>query len=333
MPERSELLVLFSILFFILNIGCAHFDAVPPFCGCLRCPENCPVCPERPGGGSGSLVRGASGNYLLLFNSENHVNFGLTGLMAAAPFLSACYGQVNPGDSFLFPGGRSPKYWSGPLPTINCHERLPLKQGGGNPTLHKQLAAAICESSEGCDGIVDFVGFSVEWSDSAARLIKHNSGSANQYWFCQRSLGTCCGTNWATVVDNMILKALPNRYFMLPGQYIRNSTASFPNQILVSEDGKLTATQQGDGNFVIYGPGGSVVWASGTNGRMPGPYEAVMQGDGNFVIYGANGAICASGTQGNSGASMWLQNDNNLVIYLGGKPLWASQDHPSGLCD
>jgi len=41
-----------------------------------------------------------------------------------------------------------------------------------------------------------------------------------------------------------------------------------------------------------------------------------MQGDGNLVIYGYYNAIWASGTWGNPGAYLDMQDDGNLVIYL-----------------
>ncbi len=51
-----------------------------------------------------------------------------------------------------------------------------------------------------------------------------------------------------------------------------------------------------------------------------------MQGDGNFVLYDANGAaVWASGTYGNDGARLTVQDDGNLVVYAAnGAPLWAT---------
>src|SRR5438105_10081526 len=50
-------------------------------------------------------------------------------------------------------------------------------------------------------------------------------------------------------------------------------------QQLVSPSGGYVAVMQSDGNFVEYGPGGAVVWATSTNGH-PGSVIQ-MQGDGN----------------------------------------------------
>jgi hypothetical protein len=106
---------------------------------------------------------------------------------------------------------------------------------------------------------------------------------------------------------------------------------------------------QPDGNLVEYSKTGSVLWSSGTSGN-PGAFLAV-QPDGNMVIYSSsNTALWTSGTsntplyssvafytftggtllpgqdmnvpQGNY--HLELQTDGNLVLYNGGKPLWAS---------
>ncbi len=50
-----------------------------------------------------------------------------------------------------------------------------------------------------------------------------------------------------------------------------------------------------------------------------------MQGDGNFVLYDQNNdPVWASGTAGNPGADLAVQEDGNLVVYLNGNPLWAT---------
>ena len=53
--------------------------------------------------------------------------------------------------------------------------------------------------------------------------------------------------------------------------------------------------RSGDGNFVVYDSGGRPLWHSGTQGN-PGAY-LVVQNDGNGVIYHAGGAwIWQTGT-------------------------------------
>ena len=50
------------------------------------------------------------------------------------------------------------------------------------------------------------------------------------------------------------------------------------------------AVFQSDGNFVVYDPGGGVLWASNTVGRAVNG-RLVLQDDGNLVIYDAAGSI------------------------------------------
>lgn len=91
-------------------------------------------------------------------------------------------------------------------------------------------------------------------------------------------------------------------------------------QQLVSPDGRFTAALQTDGNFVTYGPGNRVLFATGTGGTAGA--RLAMQTDGNLVIYGNSGARWQTGTSG-SGGVLALQNDGNLVVYAGGRAAWA----------
>lgn len=88
-----------------------------------------------------------------------------------------------------------------------------------------------------------------------------------------------------------------------------------------SNGGGYLAAFQGDGNFVVYAPGGRAVWASRTNGA-----RVIMQSDGNLVIYNAsNGAVWASGTVGHGRSRLVMQGDGNLVLYRAdGRAIWAT---------
>ncbi|MFH9350404.1 hypothetical protein [Kitasatospora sp. NPDC017646] len=80
---------------------------------------------------------------------------------------------------------------------------------------------------------------------------------------------------------------------------------------------------QSDGNLVIYNNIATPIWSSGTWNHSGA--TAKFQPDGNFVIYGYGGspALWASNTYGNSGATLVFQQDGNLVIYgPGHQPLW-----------
>lgn len=104
---------------------------------------------------------------------------------------------------------------------------------------------------------------------------------------------------------------------LFPDQTLSGGTA------LVSANGQHRAEMQGDGNFVVYRANGTPKWASGTDGRAIG--GVIMQGDGNLVMYDPGGPVWSSGTHGHPGAFLVMQDDGNLVIYdPNGTPLWAT---------
>lgn len=113
---------------------------------------------------------------------------------------------------------------------------------------------------------------------------------------------------------------------------------------LQSCNGNYTLWSQTDGNLVLYGPGGEVLWATGTN-YNPGGAALVMQTDGNLVLYNKNdqafenvGAYgpaetspytsagqLPSNTSGQPGNYALMQDDGNLVVYnTSGAPVWAT---------
>lgn len=89
-------------------------------------------------------------------------------------------------------------------------------------------------------------------------------------------------------------------------------------QMLKSPNGHYVLILQGDGNLVLYGPGGGptgALWASNTGGAN----RLTMQGDGNLVLYRPdNTHVWASWTQAYPGAWVQLQDDGNLVVYRPG---------------
>lgn len=93
-----------------------------------------------------------------------------------------------------------------------------------------------------------------------------------------------------------------------------------------SSDGRYLLSLQGDGNLVLVGPSGRVVWATDRlTANWRGQEYVVFQPDGNLVTYGGGRAIWASNTAGSRADRFVVQNDGNLVIYRGSTPVWASQ--------
>jgi len=109
-----------------------------------------------------------------------------------------------------------------------------------------------------------------------------------------------------------------------PGQSLK------PDEKIFSPNSRYELIYQTDGNLVVYDhqENGKPIWAAASN--VPNPGKAEMQYDGNFCIYNSTGnCLQASGTYGKIGAFMQMQDDGNLVIYVGNpvasNALWASK--------
>lgn len=94
-----------------------------------------------------------------------------------------------------------------------------------------------------------------------------------------------------------------------------------PGDILKSANGAHQLVYQTDGNLVIY-RNGAAVWHSHTNGQAAG--FCAMQGDGNLVIYKPGGvAIWSTGTHTCQANFLAMQDDGNLVLYTAtGTAVW-----------
>jgi hypothetical protein len=96
------------------------------------------------------------------------------------------------------------------------------------------------------------------------------------------------------------------------------------NESITSNNGKYTLILQSDGNLVLYRAGGIALWSTSTFGQTTS--YATQQTDGNFVLYGPSGALWASNTDGNQGTTLVVQDDGNLVIYgSSGGALWDTK--------
>jgi pimeloyl-ACP methyl ester carboxylesterase len=97
----------------------------------------------------------------------------------------------------------------------------------------------------------------------------------------------------------------------------------YADQEVRSAEGRAALRYQGDGNLVLYGAGGAVLWASDTDGI--GANYVEMQGDGNFVMYGPSGApVWATDTSG-SGNYLRVHDDGFVMVHDdSGAGLWWS---------
>lgn len=91
---------------------------------------------------------------------------------------------------------------------------------------------------------------------------------------------------------------------------------------IVSANGQVRAVMQDDGNFVLYGPGGTI-WASGTT--TPGS-SVTTQDDGNVVLADPSGNVSWSTSTPSGPAYLVVQDDQNLVLYSDSdrRVLWSS---------
>lgn len=179
------------------------------------------------------------------------------------------------------------------------------------------LNAFILEPDNGCDGIVDLhkvledpsrPGYTLPAYLAPDNLHPNDAGyqafanAVNLAYFPPVSLAsvsrpTQCGT-------------------IEPGQGL------LPGESLLSCDGAHALTLRADGNLVLTSGTTSLV-ETGTSGTDVA--EAYLTPDGNFELRGALGEMLwASGSGGQTGAHMYLQQDGNLVIYAPSGPVWAT---------
>ena len=102
--------------------------------------------------------------------------------------------------------------------------------------------------------------------------------------------------------------------YLQPGQSLQ------PGNSLSSPNGLYSLWMQTDGNVVLYNGQNDnpaqARWATHTGPGQFTPSELIMQTDGNLVLYDtSNQARWASGTSGQIGAFLEVQNDGNVVIY------------------
>ena len=91
-------------------------------------------------------------------------------------------------------------------------------------------------------------------------------------------------------------------------------------QALTSLDGTVTATMEGDGDFVV-ADNGAPVWSTGTSGN-PGAH-ITMGTDGDLVVESASGGtLWSSGSTGARSPRVVLEDGGNLVLYSNDIPVW-----------
>jgi len=117
-----------------------------------------------------------------------------------------------------------------------------------------------------------------------------------------------------------------------------NGTTFARGQSITSTDGRFGFVYQTDGNVVLYGPGGSVLWNLAKAGVASDRF--VMQTDGNLVLYNGATPIWWTGTSGGGSSYLKIQNNGDLQIIsatgvvwqtMTGAPYSLPSDNPTSL--
>jgi hypothetical protein len=113
------------------------------------------------------------------------------------------------------------------------------------------------------------------------------------------------------------LPSSPGSWGQSLGTDIRSGNqAILVDQYIQSNDGRFRLNYQVDGNLVLYGPGGAVLWNLGVTSARPS--EFIVQNDCNLVLYDSAGHSYWDKGTSCSGPVLRLQNDGNLVLRSGG---------------
>jgi hypothetical protein len=122
---------------------------------------------------------------------------------------------------------------------------------------------------------------------------------------------------------------IPNPNWLPPGSELNLKDLTSSDR-LEATNGQGALILQDDGNLVLVRYSDRApLWSSGTNGRRGANGKLltrlVMQTDGNLCLYDDDGSLDSSwctATQGHPGAFLQLQDDGNLVIVIGNRPVW-----------
>ena len=191
-----------------------------------------------------------------------------------------------------------------------------VMQGDGNFVVYGPGGAGWNTGGSSADHIV---------MQGDGNLVSYNGGGGYTW-----SSGTATSRNDRLVMQsdgNLVIYSGNNIALWSNGRVLQGGDTLATNQqltvgqALYSTDGRYGSVMQGDGNFVVYGPGGAG-WNTGGSSAN----HIVMQGDGNLVSYNAGGAYTwSSGTSPTSNDRLVMQSDGNLVIYSGSNvALWSN---------
>ncbi len=182
--------------------------------------------------------------------------------------------------------------------------------------------------------VAQYAGHIVQWNGDtkAQKTSWYVTPDLKRLWVPDITTYNCLkdhGAPGPNVLAAKALNALPdqtNRWVPCGNQMWINRELR-RGMSLTSSDGRFTLVlQPSDGNFVLYGPGGRALWASGRAADF-----VVMQGDGNLVGYTNGGSpTWATNTGGSAATHLVVQSDGNLVLYSSSRAVWATGTNWAG---
>ena len=116
------------------------------------------------------------------------------------------------------------------------------------------------------------------------------------------------------------------------GERLYQNEILYTNQWLHASVSDAWLIVQSDGNLVGYCyhiiSSASAFFATGTHGQGSAGHFLALQSDGNLVLYGGDGVVLWSTNTFSSAGDLYLemQNDRNIVLYAnnGSTVLWTS---------
>jgi hypothetical protein len=182
-------------------------------------------------------------------------------------------------------------------------------------------ATALILQSDG--NLVLYAGARALWSSNtvgATQLIVQNDGNLVLHTVTGAAIwssGTASTVGSTGNPDSSVTPTgLSNPGILPRGGSLRDG------QGLTSANGRFFASLQRDGNFIIFGPDSQADWATSTGGRTGA--AMYLQSDGNLVIYGGTGAVLFTPGVA-AGAYLAMQSDGNLVLYTASwQPVWSA---------
>ena len=221
--------------------------------------------------------------------------------------------RLNPGQSLWSPNGQCRTAFQGDGNLVT------YKGSTAVWTTHTQGSGATLLAMQGDGNLVLYKSGEALWSTAT---YQHSGSTAVLGNDCVLRINSSNGTLLWDTTNGAAPAAAPTP---VAGDSVIDTDEWFRvGQTIRSANGACRLAFQPDDQVVIYGANSKVEWTPHT--QHSGADAMIMQGDGNLVIYKPGGAVWASGTSG-TGATATLGNDCVLRVETkDGTLLWDSKN-------